>query len=469
MAKRKTAFFCTDCGNESPRWQGRCPACQAWNTLVEQPKQNGRRAGISVHSASGGLATPIDLENVEGTEVERFSSGIQEYDFVLGGGIVPGSIVLIGGEPGIGKSTLTLQMCASVRSRDMKCLYVSGEESPAQVKMRAERLGNGAEKVTYLGETCVERVIQHAEKLRPTLLLIDSIQTLYSEDLEGAPGNVGQVRECAAKLQRFAKETGVATFIIGHVTKGGAIAGPQTLAHIVDTVIYFENAGVLDHRILRATKNRFGALDEIGVFEMTAGGLVGVENPSELFLSQRRSGISGSAVFPLLEGTRPLLVEIQGLASPAAYGSPQRVCTGFDRQRVGLLLAVMEKRAGWPLGALDVYVNCVGGIRVGETAGDVAVAVALASAMLDRPAPASSIFLGEVGLGGELRAVPQVERRLVEASRMGFDTAYVSSQSLPRDLPEGIHVVGCDTLAEVLEQSLGAIPDAPDPSSDHQL
>lgn len=457
MAKRKTAFFCMECGNESPRWLGRCPACQAWNTLVEQPRQNSR-AGISVHSPNGKASVPIDLEDVEGVEVERFSTGVPEYDFVLGGGIVPGSIVLIGGEPGVGKSTLTLQMCANLRSRGMKCLYVSGEESPAQVKMRAQRLGNGAEKVTYLGETCVERIIEHAENLRPHLLLIDSIQTLYSEDLEGAPGNVGQVRECAAKLQRFAKETGSATFVIGHVTKGGAIAGPQTLAHIVDTVIYFENAGVLDHRILRATKNRFGALDEIGVFEMTASGLVGVENPSELFLSQRRSGIPGSAVVPLMEGTRPLLVEVQGLASPAAYGSPQRVCTGFDRQRIGLLLAVMEKRAKLPLGALDVYVNCVGGIKVGETAGDAAVAVALTSAMLDQPAPANAIFLGEVGLGGELRAVSQIERRLVEASRMGFNLAYIPAQSLPRSTPESIRVVGCDTLAELLEQALGPLP-----------
>ena len=461
MSKVKTVFFCTECGNESPRWAGQCPACRAWNTLVEEPVAR-RRRGTSKATPSaarpiGGGASPARLAEVEGSDTARWTTGLDEFDFVLGGGVVPGSLVLVGGEPGIGKSTILLQVAARLEAAGQPTLYVSGEESAAQVRLRADRLGEGAGDVLFLGETELEAILARAEEHKPAVLFVDSIQTVFTPELEGAPGNVSQVRECAARLQRYAKEGGAAVFLVGHVTKGGTVAGPKTLEHIVDTVLYFEGAGSLDHRVLRANKNRFGGVDEIGVFRMTAQGLAPVANPSELFLRERTRGVSGAAVVATMEGTRPLLVEVQGLCTKASYGAPQRVSTGFDRQRLALLLAVLEKRAGIAFGQLDVFLNIVGGVRLVETAGDLAVAAALASSVFDREVPGDAVFLGEVGLGGELRAVGQVERRLQEAARMGFGRAYLPSRAVPtgwRKAEEAgrLELVPVDTLGELMER-----------------
>ena len=429
--KLRTAFFCTDCGNETPRWQGQCPACDGWNTLAEEPTARKRKSGRDSAARSDSAAVAMALGAVDAAEGARWDTGLAEFDFVLGGGVVPGSVVLIGGEPGIGKSTLLLQIAARLEARAHPTLYVSGEESPAQVRLRADRLQDDAAAVVFLGETELERVLQVAAERTPHALFIDSIQTVYASDLEGAPGNVTQVRECAARLQRYAKESGAAVFLVGHVTKGGSVAGPKTLEHIVDTVLYFEGAGDLDHRVLRTTKNRFGAADEIGVFRMTAGGLDPVANPSELFLRERSASGSGAAIVATMEGTRPLLVEVQALCTRTSYGAPQRVSTGFDRQRLALLLAVLEKRAAIPFGQLDVFLNVVGGVRIEETAADLAVVAALVSSVFDRDVPAESVFIGEVGLGGELRGVPQVERRLAEAARMGFQKAFLPRRSVP--------------------------------------
>ena len=444
MAKTRTAYFCRECGNESARWQGQCPGCRAWNTMVEEPSAPRRRTrdgSGNGRSAAASAPAPVRLREVDGSEAARWPTGLREFDFVLGGGIVPGSVVLVGGEPGIGKSTILLQVAARLEAAGRRTLYVSGEESAHQVKLRADRLEESAGSVTLLAETELDALLLRAAEVGPQVLLVDSIQTVYSPDLEGAPGNVGQVRECAARLQRFAKQTGTAVFLVGHVTKGGGIAGPKTLEHIVDTVLYFESAGGLDNRVLRATKNRFGGADEIGVFRMTAAGLDPVANPSELFLGDRSGGASGSAVVATMEGTRPLLVEVQALAAKAPYGAPQRVSAGMDPKRLALLLAVLEKRAGLHFGQLDVFLNVAGGLRLTETAGDAAVAAALASSVYDRPVPADAVFVGELGLGGEIRPVGQTERRLAEAARMGFRTAYLSPRGVPQALPQGIRAV----------------------------
>ena len=443
MAKTKTVFFCTECGNETARWQGQCPACQVWNTLVEEPTAGRSKKNTpSPHHPTSPSQKAARLSDLNSDHAARWPTGLDEFDFVLGGGVVPGSLILIGGEPGIGKSTLLLQVAARLAKSGRRSLYVSGEESGAQVRLRADRLEEDSADVLFLGETDWARVLSQAEEHAPAVLFVDSIQTTYTEDMEGAPGNVGQVRECAARLQRFAKENNVAVFLVGHVTKGGTVAGPKTLEHIVDTVLYFEDSGSLDHRILRATKNRFGGVDEIGVFRMMATGLVPVANPSELFLQDRHTSVSGSAVLATIEGTRPLLVEVQALCTRANYGAPQRVVTGFDRQRLALLLAVLEQRAAVPFGQLDVFLNVVGGVQIDETAGDLAVVAALTSAVLNRELPSTAVFVGEVGLGGELRAVSQIERRLMEAARMGFQHAYVPLKSVPRNATNGMSVMG---------------------------
>jgi DNA repair protein RadA/Sms len=357
-------------------------------------------------------------------------------------------MVLVGGEPGIGKSTLLLQVAGQLRAAGHAVLYVSGEESPLQVKLRADRLGDIAGDVSLLSETNLETVLATAGA-GGGLMVVDSIQTVFTADLDGAPGNVGQVRECAARLMRFAKETGTAVIVVGHVTKGGGIAGPKTLEHIVDTVLYFEGELSLDHRVLRATKNRFGSVDEIGVFRMTQAGLIAVPNPSELFLGDRLSTASGSAVTALIEGTRPVLVEIQALAAKAGFGTPQRVATGYDARRLALLLAVLDKRAGLSFSALDVFVNVVGGLRVSEPAGDLAVAAALASSTYDRPLPPDALFIGEIGLGGEIRPISQVERRLSEAAKMGICRAFLAERAIPTRPVAGITAVGVQTIEQL--------------------
>jgi DNA repair protein RadA/Sms len=450
MARSRTAFYCTDCGNETPRWQGQCPACGVWNTLVEEPAGPVRSgAGRPPWSTPPPAASPVRLADVAADAAGRWPTGIDEFDFVLGGGVVPGSVVLVGGEPGIGKSTLLLQVAARLHAAGRMALYVSGEESPAQVRLRAGRLGGAAGDVAFLAETSVERILERAAEARPAVLFVDSIQTVRTEAVESAPGSIGQVREGAALLQRFAKERGVATFLVGHVTKGGVVAGPRTLEHIVDTVLYFESDTGAAHRVLRATKNRFGGADEIGVFRMAPEGLVPVPNPSAPFLDARSGAVSGSAVAATIEGTRPLLVEVQALCTRASWGAAQRVSTGFDRQRLALLLAVLERRAGVAFGELDVFVNVAGGIRVAEPACDLAVCVALASSVRDRVVPARAAFVGEVGLGGELRPVAQLERRLSEMVRLGFDTAYVSGRGAVAAAGD-LRVVALDTVADVL-------------------
>jgi DNA repair protein RadA/Sms len=441
----RSVFRCTDCGAQQPKWAGRCDACGAWNTLVEEPL--GRASGRASRAAVPSGEPPVRLAAVAGTALTRWRTGLAEFDYVLGGGIVPGSVTLVGGEPGIGKSTLLLQSAARLEQAGVPTLYVSGEESPEQLRLRADRLAVDAGAVPVLGETRLEAIEHHARALGARVVFVDSIQTTYTTALEGAPGNVGQVRECAARLMRLAKEGGPAVLLVGHVTKGGGIAGPKTLEHIVDTVLYFEGESTLDHRVLRAVKNRFGSVDEIGVFQMTGAGLEPVADPAAVFLAGRSAGVSGSAVTALMEGTRPVLVEIQALASKAGFGTPQRVATGLDHRRLAVLLAVLERRAALPFGQLDVFVNVTGGVRLLEPSTDLAVMAALVSSVHDRPLPADALFVGEVGLGGEIRPVAGLERRLGEAARQGFRRVFLSRRA--RVGESGLVLVGMDGIGEL--------------------
>jgi DNA repair protein RadA/Sms len=427
--KPRSVYRCTSCGADQPKWTGRCEACGEWNSLVEEVVAVRAAARRPSAALPDGGPLPVRLDAVAADAAPRYKTALAEFDYVLGGGIVPGSLVLVGGEPGIGKSTLLLQCAARLEAAGVRTLYASGEESPEQIRLRADRLAEPAGAVSVLAETLLERVVAQAAALSARVVVVDSIQTAYTADLEGAPGNVGQVRECASRLMRFAKESGPAVLLVGHVTKGGGIAGPKTLEHIVDTVLYFEGERALDHRILRATKNRFGSVDEVGVFEMTASGLLPVANPSAAFLAARHAGISGSAVTALMEGTRPMLVEIQALASRAGFGTPQRVSAGLDHRRLAVLLAVLERRAGLTFTELDVFVNVVGGMRLSEPSSDLAVAAALISSVRDRAVPPEALFLGEIGLGGEVRAVAGADRRLAEAARHGFRCAFVGSRT----------------------------------------
>ncbi|HEY7683987.1 MAG TPA: DNA repair protein RadA [Gemmatimonadales bacterium] len=455
MAKPRSVYRCTECGHDHPKWVGKCEACGAWNAVAEEPI-----VLTPPHRAAGGsrprhraAAPPNRLRDIAESRLVRWSTGLPELDFVLGSGIVPGSMTLVGGEPGIGKSTLLLQAAARLEARGRKVLYASGEESPEQVRLRADRLEEDAGSVHVLGETSLEAVLDAAHTMGADLLILDSIQTVYTDLLEGAPGNVGQVRECAAQLMRFAKQSGAAVIVVGHVTKGGGIAGPKTLEHIVDTVLYFEGEATLDHRLLRATKNRFGSVDEIGVFTMTGHGLVPVPNPSALFLAARATGTSGSAVTALMEGTRPVLVEVQALAARSGYGTPQRVATGLDQKRLAVLLAVMERRGGTSFADLDVFVQVSAGVRLTEPASDLAVAAALLSSVLNRPSPPDALFLGELGLGGEVRPIAGLDRRLTEASRLGFRRVFVSGRTAGA-IP-GLTLIGLDHVDQ-LAQTLAA-------------
>ena len=428
MPKARTVFLCSECGGETYRWQGQCPHCGAWNTLVEE-RVRATPAAERLDRGAAGDVRAVALYEVEGVERPRWRIGLAELDFVLGGGVVPGSLVLLGGEPGIGKSTLLLQVSAHLAAAGHKVLYVSGEESAYQVKLRAQRIREPTDDVLMLPETSAEAILDRLDELEPDVLVIDSIQTLYTDRLDGAPGSVAQVREVAGALQRVAKRREMATFIVGHVTKEGGIAGPKTLEHIVDVVLYFESPTGLDHRIVRGTKNRYGAADEIALFRMGAVGLEPVENPSALFLQGRQDRASGSAVVAALEGTRPVLVEVQALVNRSVYSAPQRVATGFDARRLALLLAVLERRARLRTSDLDVFLNVVGGLRLAEPGADLAVVAAIASAIRDVVLDAEAVFVGEVGLGGEIRPVRQVERRLVEAGRLGFKRAFLAGSS----------------------------------------
>ena len=421
MARRKKVVYeCTACGARHPKWLGRCTGCNAWESVVEAlpeaaPPPGG--AAFGAISATG----PKRLVDVEGADQERGTTGIGELDRVLGGGLVPGSLVLVGGDPGIGKSTLLLQATDRIAATGITVLYVTGEESPRQTRMRYDRVGATSPDVWLVAETSLERIEAHVERLDPSVLVVDSIQTLYSESLTAAPGSVTQLRQSTARLMALAKRREVATFLVGHVTKEGTIAGPRVLEHMVDTVLYFEGQRGQAFRVLRAVKNRFGSTDEIGAFEMREDGLREVTNPSALFLSQRAKGASGSVVAVTFEGTRPLLVEVQALVSSSQYGTPRRTTIGIDTNRVALLLAVLEKKAGLHIGASDVFVNVAGGLRLDEPAVDLAVVAALASSHLDRPLDPHTAVFGEVGLGGEIRAVTSAEARIAEAHQLGFE------------------------------------------------
>lgn len=424
MAKLKSVFFCQNCGNESSKWLGRCPACGEWNTFVEEvvnkaSASSSIKKGVSIVSANDERTRPVLIENIEVTQEVRFDTKCAEFNRVLGGGLVPGSMVLIGGEPGIGKSTLVLQVVLNIEGK--KTLYVSGEESLNQLKMRAERLGSYANKQCYfVSDNSLERIFTHIKNVQPELLIIDSIQTIETELVESAAGSVSQVRECAAQILRYAKESNTPVLMIGHITKDGTIAGPKILEHIVDTVIQFEGDQHYMYRILRAIKNRFGSTSEIGIFEMQHSGLREVSNPSEMLMSHNNLGLSGTAIGAMIEGIRPLLIEVQALVSTAAYGTPQRSATGFDARRLNMLLAVLEKRVGFKLSQKDVFLNIAGGLKVSDPALDLAVISAILSSNMDIAIDPSVCLAGEIGLTGEIRPINRIEQRISEAEKLGF-------------------------------------------------
>ncbi len=447
MAAAKTLWYCTNCGNESPKWMGRCPACGEWNTMVEAPveKKSAGSGSKDLAAKASNSRKPVYLKEIDRSKEPRLLLGLPEVDRLLGGGIVPGSLVLIGGEPGIGKSTLSLQIPLA---SGLKTLYVTGEESARQVKMRADRLavpsggGSPDEQTLVFTETKIESVIAEAEEIRPELMIVDSVQTMFTETVESTPGSVSQIKEVAAMLLRFAKESGVPVILIGHITKDGYIAGPKILEHIVDVVLQFEGENRGSYRILRSIKNRFGSTSEIAVFEMTGTGLREVANPSEMLIPMHEAGLSGAAICAMLDGTRPLLFEVQALVSSAVYGTAQRSATGFDTRRLNMLLAVLEKRAGFHLSAKDVFLNMAGGLKVSDPAADLAVIAAVLSSNFDYSLSGDCCFAGEVGLSGEIRPVGQTDRRIAEASRLGFKRIFVSSYTpLPDNLPKEIKVV----------------------------
>lgn len=424
MAKTKTVFFCRNCGNESPKWVGKCPACGEWNTFAEETVVTGKAAKSAKTSFAGEKARPVQIKEIVSGREDRIDMQSVELNRVLGGGLVPGSLILIGGEPGIGKSTLMLQVALALDN--MKVLYVSGEESQQQIKMRADRIGIRNENCYILTETSTAEIINHVENLKPDLLVIDSIQTLQTDTVEATAGSISQIRESAAEMNRLAKVSHIPVFLIGHITKDGSIAGPKVLEHMVDTVIQFEGDRHYGFRILRAVKNRFGSASELGIFEMHAHGLREVTNPSEILLSQREEDVSGVAISATVEGLRPMLIETQALVSSAAYGTPQRSGTGFDLRRLNMLLAVLEKRSGFRLSAKDVFLNIAGGIRVDDPAIDLAVIAAILSSNEDVPIGSKIAFAAEVGLSGEIRAVNRIEARISEADKLGFERIFIS-------------------------------------------
>ena len=459
--KQKTVFACQECGAQSAKWLGRCPECGAWNSMIEERPVPAGVAAASTEKryALAGAAGPQLYADIDTVVAERLSTGIGEFDRVLGGGVVPGSLVLIGGEPGIGKSTLLLQAAAHFARTVGPVLYCSGEESEHQIKSRGERLGVERAPLYILAETCLERILEEIARLRPSFVIVDSIQTVFSLKFQSAPGSIGQVRESATQLLFAAKGQNIPTFLVGHVTKDGNLAGPKALEHIVDTVLYFEGEKHHAHRVVRAVKNRFGAVSELGVFEMTGSGLKAVPNPSQLFLAERAANAAGSAVLCCVEGSRPLLVEVQALVSTSSYGNARRMTSGLDQNRLSLLLAVLEKRAGLNLIAEDVFVNVAGGMTVDEPAADLAIVAAVASSVRNRAIRAATAVFGEVGLAGEIRATSQSALRLREAAQMGFTRCIVpegngSLRDVPAtaEAPAACEVVGVKTVSEALDQ-----------------
>ena len=454
MPKTKSVYACTSCGYETARWMGQCPGCGAWNTLEEAIAAEPARVGAApkaIKQRPGTGAAAIPVTDIPEDDTIRVSTGIEELNRVLGGGIVEGALMLLGGDPGIGKSTLLIQVCAHL-CRAGKCvLYVSGEESARQIKLRAARLGIHEKSLYVLAENAMDNVETRMQELSPDVMVIDSIQTMYRPEMASAPGSVSQIRECTSLLLRLAKETGTAVFLVGHVTKEGAIAGPRVLEHMVDVVLYFEGDRQQEYRLLRAVKNRFGSVNELGVFQMTAEGMVPVENPSEQLLSHRAKGASGSVVFCGMEGSRPLLCDVQGLCSQSWFGTPRRTVEGADTGRVSLLLAVLEKRANLKTYNQDVYINVAGGLELSEPAADLALCMAVASSLRDEAVGATTAVMGEVGLAGEVRTVPQCERRVSECARLGFTTLIVPRTNAGRiRAPEGVKVFGVDTVAQAM-------------------
>lgn len=453
MAKTKTTFYCTSCGNETAKWQGRCPACGAWNTIeehIERPKTSGR----SQASSAGSSKLPQKLSQVTTDTEIRFTTGMGELDRVLGGGAVEGSLVLVGGAPGIGKSTLLLQICNKLCA-DRKVLYVSGEESEKQLKLRAQRIGVCPESLFILSETRLSDILEAAETLQPDILIVDSIQTLYNEDNESSPGSVSQVKDCTMSMMHLSKNLGITVFVVGHINKDGAIAGPKVLEHMVDCVLYFEGDPNSSYRLLRAAKNRFGSTNEIGVFEMADVGLIEVPNPSQMLLEGRPEGASGTCVACVMEGTRPVLAEVQALVSKTTFNVPRRTADGFDFNRAVLLMAVAEKRAGMKLSSFDAYINIIGGLRLDEPGADLPVVLAVASSYRDQPITDDLVAIGEVGLTGEIRSVSHMNQRLAEVARLGFKKCIIpkfGSEKL--EIPKELTVYRVKNLREAIEMAM---------------
>lgn len=453
MAKTKTKFVCSECGYESPKWMGKCPECSQWNTFVEELEQ---KNAPGVRFDEGSMAKPVSINNIEITTENRMQTGLDELDRVLGGGLVRGSLILVGGDPGIGKSTLLLQMTENLARKNMKVLYVSGEESASQIKIRAERMGVNSHNIYLLSETNMESISFNIAETEPSILIIDSIQTMYNPALTAAPGSVSQVREATLTLMRMAKTTNTTVFIVGHVTKEGSIAGPRVLEHMVDTVLYFEGESHLSYRILRGVKNRFGSTNEIGIFEMSDIGLREILNPSQMLLSGRMKGVSGSCITAAIEGTRAMLVEVQALLSFTNFGMPRRNSAGVDYNRAILLMAVLEKRVGMQLGNSDAYINVVGGIKLTEPAADLGIIAAIASSFRNKEIDEGTIVLGEVGLGGEVRAVNFIEKRINEAAKMGFKTCIVPKNNIiGLNNKFDVKLVGVENVNEMLDIALG--------------
>ena len=450
MAKARASFYCTDCGNETLKWQGRCPSCGAWNTIVEQPAADVKKKAAASRSVGLGIRRPTPMAEVEAVDELRFNTGMAELDRVLGGGAVKGSLVLVGGAPGIGKSTLMLQICDDL-CRFSDVLYVSGEESERQIKLRAQRLGIREEGLYLYSETNLDDIVAAVQEKRPDILIVDSIQTIYNGDSSSSPGSVAQVKECTMALMHLAKGMGVTVFVVGHINKEGSLAGPKVLEHMVDCVLHFEGEEHNSYRILRAAKNRFGATNEIGVFEMADKGLVEVPNPSEAMLSGRPENMSGSCVTCVMEGVRPVLAEVQALLAPSAYGNSRRTSNGFDYNRAMMMLAVLEKRGGLMLSNCDFYVNVIGGLTLDEPAADLALIVALASSFRDKPVPFDLAAIGEVGLTGELRSVNAINQRLSEVRRLGFTKCLVPVRSSGKLLaPDGLDLIRVGNIREAI-------------------
>lgn len=458
MGKDRTVFACQKCGYQAPRWMGRCPDCGEWGSLAEEPLAQGPVSPLGFARPGERPSSPRPITEIECTDEERMKTRVNEFDRVLGGGIVTGSIVLVAGDPGVGKSTLLLQSLDRLAGPGCPILYVTGEESPQQVKMRAERLGTASSGLFVLAETSLERILDAAGKMSPKILAVDSVQTIFTETLTSAPGSLSQVREVAGRLMYHSKSTGTATLLVGHVTKDGAIAGPKSLEHIVDAVLYFEGDKGYAYRILRSVKNRFGSVSEIGVFEMRDDGLREVANPSELFLSERPVNTSGSVVVSSIEGTRPLLVELQALVSPSNLGLPRRTSIGVDHNRVSLLVAILEKKVGVHLSDRDIFVNVAGGVTITEPAVDLGVVLAVASSSMDKPVDPRTLVVGEVGLAGEVRAVRHAEHRMKEGSRLGFVRCLMPEANRKNMKPQdGMDAVGVSTISEAMESAFDQV------------